>query len=86
MREWLILLALIAGAQILGHSLFNAALKRVSPAIVSLIVFLEVPVGTLLAMLWLNQTPSIALIPGIIVILSGCVLVVLRTRATEVVA
>jgi drug/metabolite transporter (DMT)-like permease len=86
MREWLILLALIAGAQILGHSMFNAVLKRVSPAIVSLIVFLEVPVSTLLAIWWLGQTPSIALIPGIIVILSGCVLVVIRTRSTEVVA
>ena len=85
-REWLILLALIAGAQILGHSMFNAALKRVSPAIVSLIVFLEVPVSTLLAIWWLGQTPSIALIPGIIVILTGCVLVVIRTRSTEVVA
>ena len=86
LREWLLLLALIAGAQILGHSMFNAALKRVSPAIVSLIVFLEVPVSTLLAIWWLGQTPSIALIPGIIVILSGCVLVVLRTRPTEEVA
>jgi drug/metabolite transporter (DMT)-like permease len=86
LREWLLLLALIAGAQILGHSMFNAALKRVSPAIVSLIVFLEVPVSTLLAIWWLGQTPSIALIPGIMVILSGCVLVVLRTRPTEVVA
>ena len=83
MREWLILLGLIGGAQILGHSMFNAALKRVSPAIVSLIVFFEVPVSTLLAMWWLDQTPSIALIPGIIVILTGCILVVLRTRPTE---
>ena len=85
MKEWLILLALIGGAQILGHSMFNSVLKRVSPAIVSLIVFFEVPVSTLLAMWWLDQTPSIALIPGIIVILTGCILVVLRTRPTEVV-
>jgi drug/metabolite transporter (DMT)-like permease len=83
-KEWLILLGLIAGAQILGHSMFNAALKRVSPAIVSLIVFFEVPVSTLLAIWWLDQKPPIALIPGIIVILTGCVLVVLRTRPTEV--
>lgn len=83
MKEWLILLALIGGAQILGHSMFNSVLKRVSPAIVSLIVFFEVPVSTLLAMWWLDQTPSIALIPGIIVILTGCILVVLRTRPTE---
>ena len=84
-KEWLILLGLIGGAQILGHSIFNEVLKRVSPAIVSLIVFFEVPVSTLLAMWWLDQTPSIALIPGIIVILTGCILVVLRTRPTEVV-
>lgn len=83
-REWLILLGLIAGAQILGHSMFNAALKRVSPAIVSLIVFFEVPVSTLLAIWWLDQRPPVALIPGIIVILTGCILVVLRTRPTGV--
>jgi drug/metabolite transporter (DMT)-like permease len=65
--------------------MFNAVLKRVSPAIVSLIVFFEVPVSTLLAMWWLDQTPSIALTPGIIVILTGCILVVLRTRPTEAV-
>jgi drug/metabolite transporter (DMT)-like permease len=83
-KEWIILLGLIGGAQILGHSMFNAVLKRVSPAIVSLIVFFEVPVSTLLAMWWLGQTPSIALVPGIVVILTGCILVVLRTRPTEV--
>jgi uncharacterized membrane protein len=83
-NEWLILLGLIAGAQILGHSMFNATLKRVSPAIVSLIVFFEVPVATLLAIWWLDQRPPIALIPGIIVILTGCILVVLRTRPSEV--
>jgi drug/metabolite transporter (DMT)-like permease len=83
-NEWLILLALIAGAQILGHSMFNATLKRVSPAVVSLIVFFEVPVATLLAIWWLDQRPPIALIPGIIVILTGCILVVLRTRPSEV--
>lgn len=83
-RQWLILLGLIAGAQILGHSMFNAALKRVSPAIVSLIVFFEVPVSTLLAIWWLDQRPPVALIPGIIVILTGCILVVLRTRPTGV--
>jgi drug/metabolite transporter (DMT)-like permease len=85
-KEWLILRGLIAGAQILGHSMFNSVLKRVSPAIVSLIVFFEVPVSTLLAMWWLDQMPSVALIPGIIVILTGCILVVLRTRPSEEVA
>lgn len=79
-KQWWIVLGLIAGAQILGHSMFNAALKRVSPAVVSLIIFFEVPVSSLLAMWWLNQTPPAGVIPGIILILTGCVLVVTRTR------
>lgn len=79
-KEWWILLGLIIGAQLLGHSMFNSALKRVSPAIVSLIVFFEVPVGAILAAWWLGQKPPLGIIPGIILILAGCVLVVTRTR------
>jgi drug/metabolite transporter (DMT)-like permease len=79
-KEWWILLGLILGAQLLGHSMFNSALKRVSPAIVSLIVFFEVPVSAVLAAWWLGQKPPIGIIPGIVLILAGCVLVVTRTR------
>jgi drug/metabolite transporter (DMT)-like permease len=83
-REWWILLGLIGGAQILGHSMFNSVLKRVSPAVVSLIVFFEVPVAALLAKVFLiGNQPSGAIIPGIILILIGCTLVVLRTRPTK---
>ena len=79
-KEWWILLGLILGAQLLGHSMFNSALKRVSPAIVSLIVFFEVPVSAVLAAWWLGQQPPLGIIPGIVLILAGCVLVVTRTR------
>jgi drug/metabolite transporter (DMT)-like permease len=82
-NEWLILLGLILGAQLLGHTMFNSALKRVSPAIVSLIVFFEVPVSAVLAAWWLDQTPPIGVIPGIVLILVGCVLVVTRTRGVK---
>jgi drug/metabolite transporter (DMT)-like permease len=83
-REWWILLGLIAGAQILGHSMFNAALKRVSPAVVSLIVFFEVPVAAILAGIFeIGKQPSGLIIPGIILILVGCTMVVLRTRPTR---
>lgn len=80
MQNWLLLAALILGAQILGHTMFNSALKRVSPAIVSLVVFFEVPVSAILAYWWLDQRPALGVIPGIILIISGCALVVLRTR------
>ena len=79
-NEWLILIGLILGAQMLGHTMFNSALKRVSPAIVSLIVFFEVPVSAVLAAWWLDQRPPLGIIPGIVLILVGCILVVTRTR------
>jgi hypothetical protein len=82
-KEWWILLGLILGAQLLGHSMFNSALKRVSPAIVSLIVFFEVPVSAILALWWLDQKPPVGIIPGIALILIGCVLVVTRTRSAS---
>lgn len=80
-KEWWVLLALIGGAQILGHSMFNSALKRVSPAVVSLIVFFEVPVAAIGAKIFnIGNQPSGLIVPGIILILVGCAMVVLRTR------
>lgn len=83
-REWWILLGLIGGAQILGHTMFNSALKRVSPAVVSLIVFFEVPVAAILAGVFdIGKQPSSLIIPGVILILAGCTMVVLRTRPSK---
>lgn len=79
-REWWLLLALIAGAQILGHTMFNLALKRVSPAVVSLIVFFEVPVSAILAYWWLDQLPPAGTIPGLFLLLVGCAIFVLRSK------
>ncbi len=76
-REWLIVLGLILGAQLLGHSMFNSVLKRVSPAIVSMVVFFEVPISAILALWWLNQTPHIGIWIGVFVILLGSIIVVL---------
>ena len=78
--EWLLLAGLIFGAQFLGHTLFNFSLKRVSPAVVSLIVFFEVPVSAILAYIWLDQKPPAGTIPGIIGLLFGCTLFVLRSN------
>jgi drug/metabolite transporter (DMT)-like permease len=78
-REWWILLGLILGAQILGHTMFNSTLKRVSPAIVSMIVFFEVPVAAILAFVFdIGKQPSLSIIPGVVLILFGCTLVVVR--------
>lgn len=78
--DWLLLLALIIGAQLLGHTLFNFSLKRVSPVVVSLIVFFEVPVSAILALVWLGQQPPAGTIPGIIGLIFGCSIFVLRSN------
>lgn len=77
-REWLLLLALIAGAQILGHTILNFTLKSLSPAVASLVVFFEVPVSALLAFWWLDQLPPIGTIPGLVLILIGCAVFVFK--------
>ena len=84
-KQWWILLSLIIGAQILGHTMFNMTLKRVSPAVVSMIVFFEVPVAAFLSLIFgIGKEPTLMIIPGVILILVGCVLVVLRTKPESV--
>jgi drug/metabolite transporter (DMT)-like permease len=75
---WLAILALVAGAQLLGHSMFNYALHRVSATMVSVLVLLEAPGAALLAWLWLGQTPRLASLPGLALVLCGVVIVVLN--------
>ena len=81
--EWLLILGLIVGAQLLGHTMFNQVLVRVNPAVVSLIVFFEVPVGALLAAWWLNQVPPAGIIPGIALLIFGSGLVATRTSQLQ---
>ena len=85
-RSWAAILALAAGAQLLGHSMFNYVLQRVSATTISMVVLLEVPAASLLAWVWLGQRPRLAALPGLVLILAGVATVVLgaaRTRSRE---
>jgi drug/metabolite transporter (DMT)-like permease len=73
--EWLLILGLILGAQLLGHSMFNQVLVRVNPAVVSLIA--------LLAVWWLGQVPPAGIIPGIALLIFGSGLVASRTSQLQ---
>jgi drug/metabolite transporter (DMT)-like permease len=83
LNQWLILAALIIGAQVMGHTMMNFSLKRVSPTVVSLVIFFEVPLGALFAWWWIDQIPPAAIIPGIIVLLAGCALFVTRKDSSQ---
>jgi drug/metabolite transporter (DMT)-like permease len=76
---WMILLALVP--QIIGHSVFNWALKYLSAAYVS-IALLGEPVGTvILTMIFLRQSPTTMELVGGILILIG---IFLATRSENI--
>jgi drug/metabolite transporter (DMT)-like permease len=80
---WWRLVAVTAGAQFLGHSLFNRVLRGVSPTMVSLAILFEVPGAAAIAAVWLHQRPHAAAIPGLVLLLIGIGLVVAaRERGT----
>ncbi|MGH8891845.1 MAG: DMT family transporter [Actinomycetes bacterium] len=75
-ETWLQLLALTAGAQLLGHSLFNAVLRTTSPTVVSLVLLLEVPGAAVIAAAWLGQVPPLAALPAGALLLVGLGIVI----------
>ena len=76
---WLRIAALTIGAQFLGHSMFNRALRRTSPTLVSLAILFEVPGATFLAWVWLDQRPPAGAVPGLVLLVVG-VAIVLAAR------
>ena len=81
---WWRLLAVTAGAQFLGHSLFNRVLRRVSPTVASLAILFEVPGAALLAAVFLHQTPGASALPGLALLMAGIAVVIAgRGRGAE---
>lgn len=80
--DWLRLLALTAGAQLLGHSLFNVVLRSVDPTVVSLAILFEIPGAALLAALFLGQRPPLLAVPAAVLLVAGLALVIRSERGT----
>lgn len=74
---WLAILGLVAGAQLLGHSMFNYALHHFSATTISVLILLEAPGAALIAWVWLGQLPRLAALPGLALLLVGVAIVVL---------
>ncbi|SCL18299.1 Permease of the drug/metabolite transporter (DMT) superfamily [Micromonospora rhizosphaerae] len=81
-RTWLAILALVAGAQLLGHSMFNYALRRISATTVSVLILLEAPGAALIGWAWLGQLPRPLALPGLALLLAGVAVVVLGGART----
>jgi drug/metabolite transporter (DMT)-like permease len=74
---WLAILGLVVGAQLLGHSMFSYALRRISATTISVLILLEAPGAALIAWVWLGQLPRAAALPGLGLLLVGVAIVVL---------
>ena len=74
--DWVKLVALTAGAQLLGHSLFNRVLKTTNPTVVSLSILLEIPGAALIAAVFLGQTPPLLAVPAAVLLVTGLGLVI----------
>ena len=74
--DWFKLIALTAGAQLLGHSLFNRVLRTVSPTVVSLSILFEIPGAALLAAVALGQRPPLLALPAAALLVAGLALVI----------
>lgn len=74
--DWLRILGLTAGAQLLGHTLFNRVLKTTSPTVVSLAILFEVPGAAIIAAIFLHQAIRLADLPAAALLLVGIALVI----------
>ncbi len=79
-RDWLKLIALTGGAQLLGHSLFNVVLRTTSPTVVSLSILFEIPGAALIAALFVKgQNVPLLAIPAAVLLVTGLALVIRTT-------
>jgi drug/metabolite transporter (DMT)-like permease len=79
-EDWLLILALTLLAQLLGHSLINAALATTSATVTSMAILFEMPLATIMAAVALGQWPPLAVLPALVLVLAG-VAVVIRAGA-----
>src|SRR5262245_38321526 len=77
---WLAIAGIVAGAQLLGHSMFSYALRRTAATTVAVLILLEVPGSALIAWLWLGQAPTPGSWPGLALLPIGVAIVVLGSR------
>lgn len=75
-KTWLTLVALAIGPQLLGHTVVNQVLKRLSPTVVSVAILFEIVGAALLAWVFFDEVPPWAAVPAALLIGAGTVRVI----------
>jgi drug/metabolite transporter (DMT)-like permease len=85
---WLAIIGTTVFPQLLGHTMVNYALQRVSATTVNVLLLLEVPGATLLGWLLIDQLPDLRSVPGLAILTVGVAVVLVgaarASRATAV--
>ncbi len=74
--DWTRLVLLTVLAQLLGHTVVNVVLRTTSPTVVSMAILFEVPGAIIVAALLVGQTPPLAVLPAVALLLGGIAVVV----------
>ncbi|WP_433214242.1 DMT family transporter [Dactylosporangium sp. CS-047395] len=82
-ETWIAIAGMTIGPQLLGHTLINYSLHRVSATTVAVLLLLEVPGALVIAWLLLGQLPAARTLPGIAILLAGVAVVVLGARRRQ---
>ncbi|MGB8649130.1 MAG: DMT family transporter [Mycobacteriales bacterium] len=78
--DWVKLVALTAGAQLLGHSLFNVVLRTTGPTVVSLSILFEIPGAAVIAALFVKgQHVPLLAVPSAALLVAGLAVVIRST-------
>jgi drug/metabolite transporter (DMT)-like permease len=78
-RTWLILLAMTAGPQLLGHTLLNRVVATTGSTVVAVAILGEIVGSALLAWAFFDEVPPATAIPAAALLATGIVLVVRST-------
>jgi drug/metabolite transporter (DMT)-like permease len=79
-ETWLAIVGLVAGAQLLGHTLLNQVLRSISATSVSVAILFEVIGAAIIAAIAFDETPPLAAAPAALLILAGTVVVIRSGR------
>jgi len=82
-ETWFWLLAITVGPQIMGHTVFNWALRYVEASVISGTVLAEPVVAAVLAWLILSERPGAATLVGAAVVLAGIFLLLRGRRKAD---
>lgn len=74
--QWQSILLLTLCGQVLGHTLINKSLRTVSATVASTAILFEMPGSTLIAAVWIGQTPPVQVWPALVLVLMGMYVVV----------